>query len=290
MRFLRAIGAAALIGLSAACSDAPAVPAVSPTILPSPVIYPTQPAVVTNTPVPTATPLAYDGRWRTLAPAIELMLLQGRSNGADELLMVARVDLRRAALRVLYDPQTPRTLRDWQLAAGADLVINGGFFDEANRATGLLIADGRAFGRSYRGFGGMFALREGKPSLQWLRTHPYRFDPAIEQAVQSFPMLVVDAQRVEGISDNGQRNRRSFIALDREGYVLLGVTQMAQWTLTDLAGFLAASPELRVVDALNLDGGGSSGLWVDSSLSGFSMNSFEPVPSAIAIFSQRRTG
>lgn len=287
MRFLCAIGAAALIGLSAACGDAPAAPAVSPTILPSLVIYPTQPVVVTNTPVPTTTPPVYDGRWRTLAPAIELMLLQGRSNGADELLMVARVDLRRAALRVLYDPQAPRTTRDWQLAVGADLVINGGFFDEANRATGLLIADGRAFGRSYRGFGGMFVLREGKPSLQWLRTHPYRFDPAIEQAVQGFPMLVVDAQRVEGISDNGQRNRRSFIALDRGGYVLLGVTQMAQWTLTDLADFLATSSELRVAHALNLDGGGSSGLWIDSALDdGGSMNSFEPVPAVIAIFSR----
>ncbi|MFC1464570.1 MAG: phosphodiester glycosidase family protein [Candidatus Brachytrichaceae bacterium NZ_4S206] len=286
MRPLHMIGAAAIIGLCAACSDAPAAPAASPTIFPSPVIYPTQPVVVTNTPAPTATLPAYDGRWRTLTPAIALVLLQGRSNGADELLMVARVDLRRAALRVLYDPQTPRTIRDWQLAAGADLVINGGFFDEANRVTGLLIADGQAFGRSYRGFGGMFSLRDGKPRLQWLRTHPYRFDPAVEQAVQSFPMLVVDGQRVDGLSDNGQRNRRSFIALDREGSVLLGVTQMAQWTLTDLADFLATSSELRVAHALNLDGGGSSGLWLAGALDVGSMNSFEPVPAVIAIFSR----
>ncbi|BCX06093.1 MAG: hypothetical protein KatS3mg053_4031 [Candidatus Roseilinea sp.] len=286
MRLLRAVGAAATFTLLAACSDVPTAPVASPTVFPSPVIYPTRPAVVTNTPAPAATPLGYDGRWRALTPAIEYTLLQGRSNGFDELLIVARVDLRRAVLRVLYDPQAPRRARDWQLAAGADLVINGGFFDETHRATGLLIADGQAFGRSYRGFGGMFALRDGRPSLQWLRTHPYRFDPAIEQAVQSFPMLVVNAQRVEGITDNGQRNRRSFVALDRAGAVLLGVTQMAQWTLTDLADFLVASPELRVVHALNLDGGGSSGLWLAGDLGGISMDSFEPVPAVIAIFSR----
>ncbi len=286
MRSWGALGAAVVIGLVVACSDAPKAPSAQPAVSPSPATRPAPPAVVTNTPAATATPPTYDGRWRALTPAIELLLLRGHSNGFDELLIAARVDWRRATLRVLYDPQTPRAVRDWQRATGAALVINGGFFDEANRATGLLIADGRAFGRSYRGFGGMFALRDGKPSVQWLRTHPYRFDPAIQQAVQSFPMLVVDGRRVTGIGDDGQRHRRSFVALDRDGYVLLGVTQMLQWTLTDLADFLAASPELRVAHALNLDGGGSSGLWLDEALGGLSMNSFEPVPAVIAIFSQ----
>lgn len=286
MRSWGALGAAVVIGLVVACSDAPTAPSAQPTILPSPTTRPALPAVVTNTPAATATPPTYDGRWRTLTPAIELLLLRGHSNGFDELLIAARVDWRRATLRVFYDPQMPRAMRDWQRATGAALVINGGFFDEANRATGLLIADGRAFGRSYRGFGGMFALRDGKPSVQWLRTHPYRFDPAIQQAVQSFPMLVVDGQRVAGIGDDGQRHRRSFVALDRDSYVLLGVTQMMQWTLKDLADFLAASPELRVAHALNLDGGGSSGLWLDEALGGLSMNSFEPVPAVIAIFSR----
>ncbi len=273
-----------MVSASFACSDSPAPSAATLPPFPTPVIYPTSPVVVTNTPIPTTPTPDYDGRWRVVTPAIEHMLLQGHSNAFDELLIVARVDLQRAALRVLYDPQSPRTTRDWQIEAGATLVINGGFFDEANRTTGLLISDGQVFGRTYRGFGGMLSLRDGRPLLQWLRIHPYRFDPAIEQAVQSFPMLVVDSQRVEGISDNGQRNRRSFVAMDRDGYLLLGVTQMAQWTLTDLADFLATSPELRVAQALNLDGGGSSGLWLDSSLSGLSMNSFEQVPAVIAIF------
>ena len=65
--------------------------------------------------------------------------------------------------------------------------------------------------------------------------------------------------------------------------LLLGVTQMAQWSLTDLADFLAASPALNVSRALNLDGGASSGLWMGGSFSGVSMNSFEPVPSVIAV-------
>jgi uncharacterized protein YigE (DUF2233 family) len=288
MPLLRPTCAALVVGLLVACGDAsapPAAPPAAPPVFPSPVIHATRPViVVTHTLASMATPPGYDGRWRTVAPGIDLMRLQGRSNDFDELLIVARVDVKLADLRVLYDPQAPRTARDWQADTGAALVVNGGFFDEQYRATGLLISDGQPFGRSYRGFGGMFSLRAGRPLLQWLRTHPYRFDPAIEQAVQGFPMLVVAEQRVEGIADNGQRNRRTFIALDRDGRVLLGVTQIAQWTLTDLADFLAASPALGVVHALNLDGGASSGLWLGGGHDHLSMNSFDPVPAVIAIF------
>ena len=53
-------------------------------------------------------------------------------------------------------------------------------------------------------------------------------------------MLVVNGARIETMDDNGERNRRSFVALDAQGRVLLGVTQMAQWSLTDLADSLPA--------------------------------------------------
>jgi uncharacterized protein YigE (DUF2233 family) len=240
---------------------------------------------VTNTPVaePAATQPPYDGLWYQVKPGIEYALMQGRVNMREELLLVTRLDPARISVRVLYEPDAPKTAREWQTQSGADLIVNGGFFDDQNRATGLVIADGQPFGRSYRGFGGMFAWRDAAPELWWLRDAPYRADEAIAQAVQGFPMLVVDGQPVEGMSDNGERNRRSFVALDQQGRVLLGVTQMAQWSLTDLAQFLAQSPDLGVSRALNLDGGASSGLWMGGNYDGVSMNSFDPVPSVIAV-------
>jgi hypothetical protein len=56
--------------------------------------------------------------------------------------------------------------------------------------------------------------------------------------------------------------------------------------LTDLAQFLAQSPELAVDRALNLDGGASSGLWMGGNFAGVSTNSFDPVPSVIAVNSR----
>src|SRR5205085_1834423 len=116
-----------------------------------------------------------------------------------------------------------------------------GYYDENNLATALTIVEGISSGSSYRGFGGMFAVRNDVPTLQWLRAEPYQPDPLIEYALQGSPMLVNAGRMVQGISDNGAHSRRSFVAIDAQGRVLLGVCQYAQWTLTDLARFLAAS-------------------------------------------------
>ena len=250
--------------------------------VPLPTIYLTQP-------VPTreakATPASSE--WHHTQSGIDVWLGQRTVNAKAEQVLIARVDPQRVTVRVLYAPDAPKSARDWQAETKADLVINGGFFDDKNRVTGLLIADGNRFGKSYAGFGGMFSWRSVGPSLQWLRDQPYRADPSITQAVQGFPMLVVNGARIEQIGDNGEPNRRSFVALDGEGRLLFGVTQLAQWTLNDLADFLDQADDLNIVSALNLDGGASSGLWLGGAQADASMNSFEVVPAVIAVWGGR---
>jgi uncharacterized protein YigE (DUF2233 family) len=247
-------------------------------------------ATMAATPTPWATSalvaVPSSSHWHSLADGIEHAILQASVNGLEEWVLIVRLDPARVDVRVWYDPGTPRTAREWLGQTGADVVINGGFYDATNHVTGLLISDGRAHGRSYRGFGGMFAWRDGSPMLEWLRDRPYRPDPAVAQAVQGFPMLVQDGHAIDGISDNGERNRRSFVALDRSGDLVLGVTMMARWTLTDLSHFLATASEFDAWRALNLDGGASAGLWVRGGMDGASMNSFEPVPAVIAVMSR----
>ncbi|MCS6773925.1 MAG: phosphodiester glycosidase family protein [Anaerolineae bacterium] len=269
--------AAVAFGLLGAGCTSPARPMAPPAVT----YYPTPTAIPAVPPTPTS--LVYDGRWQIKAPGIEYALIEATQDGRREWILVARVQPRRARMRVAYAPDAPKTVREWHLTSQADLVVNAGFFDQQNRTTGLVVADGQVFGRSYVGFGGMFALRSGAPSLQWLRDEPYRPDASITQAVQGFPMLVVDGAVVEGIPESDRRHRRTFVALDRSGRVLLGVTQLAQWRLSDLAIYLATS-DLDVWRALNLDGGGSSGLWLSQPHTSISMNSLDPVPTVILVW------
>jgi hypothetical protein len=233
----------------------------------------------------TATPDAlslYDGQWKQIQPGIEQMNVRGRVGQVDELLALVRLDVSRVTLKVLYDPGNPKYVRDWVHFTNAAVVINGGFFDEAKRATALVIVDGVAAGKSYSGFGGMFTLRGNAPSMQWLKTKPYRPDPSIDFALQSFPMLVLNGKTTGSIQDNGMRNRRSFVGIDAQGRVILGVCQFAQWSLTELAQYLDANAELQLVHALNLDGGESTGLWVRGALDATLTDSIDSVPQVIA--------
>ena len=114
----------------------------------------------------TATPDAlalYDGQWKPIKPGIEQMALRGRiTSGADEvdeMIVIARIDPRRVQLKVQYAPTATQHVREWLEATQADVVINGGYFDEQNVATALVIVDGVATGKSYSGFGGLFELR-----------------------------------------------------------------------------------------------------------------------------------
>lgn len=267
--------------LLTACGDVAPPPRISQLIT----LYPTaanSAAEVTATPDALA---LYDGQWKPIKPGIEQMALRGRiTSGADEvdeMIVIARIDPRRVQLKVQYAPTATQHVREWLEATQADVVINGGYFDEQDVATALVIVDGIATGKSYSGFGGLFELRGTVPSLQWLKAKPYRPDPKITYALQGSPMLMHNGSMVQGISDNGARSRRSFVAIDKQGRVLLGICQFAQWTLTDLAKYLAKASDLQIQNAVNLDGGGSSGLWVRGGIEATQTDSFDRVPTVI---------
>lgn len=283
----------ALVQMLAACSG-PVATAPSSGLTWAPTITPSPRPSATLTPARTDTPPpAPASRPITVAAGIEVFVVPLSVPGADpgEALVIARVDPAMADVRVRYAPTQPRSVREWQVAVGADAVINAGYFTEENVATGLLISDGVVHGQSYRGFGGLFAVRAGPPqalSLQWLKEQPYAPDRRISQAVESFPMLVRKGRVVDGIADDGRRNRRSFIALDRSGRLLIGVTRFASLTLTELALALAAAPGLAVDSALNLDGGASSGLWLRTPGDVLSVDSLDVVPAVVTVHARRR--
>jgi uncharacterized protein YigE (DUF2233 family) len=254
-------------------------PQIFPTFVPEvPVVIDGAPQAAT--PVPAVT---YDNQWRVVKPGLDVILLRGRVGRRDELLVVVRVDPVQLPVRVRYDNEQPKLVREWFDAEKADVAINANFFLEDKRTAGMLISNGQIHGTSYSGFGGMFSLRGTQPTLQWLRTTPYQPDASIDHAVQGVPMLVLNGRVVQGINDNGERNRRSFVAIDRNGLILLGVSQTASWSLIDLATFLAGARVLDVREACNLDGGASSGMWVRSSIDPVLTNSIDTVPSVIVV-------
>jgi uncharacterized protein YigE (DUF2233 family) len=230
-------------------------------------------------PTPTPEPDA----WTPLQDGVERRVLPvpGVRFGA---LTVIRIDPAQVRFSAHYSA-APRTVSEWQDALpDAALIINANLFQPDFSLIGLLIdADGTRHGAPLTHFGGAFYVDiEGAVSLRYNPDAPYDpdADAALITAVQGFPMLVIDGEAVFSATSGDRQTRRTVIALDDQGRVLLIVAPLFGPRLADLAAFLADSDDLEIVNALNLDGGGSTLLTLPD---GTIIPSLDPVPAVLAV-------
>ncbi len=262
------------------CVTATAVP---PT--PTPIIPTAPPRQPTPTLVPvTVTPApAPDSGWQPLRPGMEqrTVTLFDAGGSVRERVTALRLDLALYAVSIAYRPGTPQLLTDWQAETGALLVINGGFFTPEYLATGLIVVHGQASGVSYEGFGGMLAIAQEGIAVRSLAERPYTPEEPLQFALQSFPMLVRDGVAAYGEED-GRTARRTAVGMDENGRLLFIVAPLGGFTLNQFSRFLAEGAGWELVNALNLDGGTSTGLLLTDPP--VSIPAFVPLPAVITVY------
>jgi uncharacterized protein YigE (DUF2233 family) len=200
--------------------------------------------------------------WYPSAPGIDVRYEDWKTPANHEdTVAIVRLDLQRVHISIGYQPTTPLSMSAWMKKTGALAMINGGYFDATNKPEGLLISDGQPAGTSYTGFGGMLSVdTQGNVQLRSLRDQPYDSGEQLQQATQSSPMLVINGQRTQFTAD-AEFQRRSVVATDKQGHLLLIASPAQEFTLDEMATLLANS-DLSIQNALNLDGGASTGLYV----------------------------
>ena len=280
--------------LASACVlfSLPPTPTPAPTATPSPTPWPTPTPYPTSR--PTSTPEPPDTGWQPLQPGVEMRQVNVASEEGTERLTIVRLDPAGVRFRVHYDPATPQTMIGWAQRLRPLLVINGGYFTPENETTGLLVSEGQAWGTPYGDFAGMFAVSPASdPSaagtgervdVRWLRDRPYDPREPLKEAVQSFPVLVKPGG-VMGFpadADDGRSARRTVVAQDFQGRILIIVAPRGHLSLHQMARFLAGS-DLELDVALNMDGGLSTGLWLQAGGTSVEIDSGVPVPSVISV-------
>jgi uncharacterized protein YigE (DUF2233 family) len=174
---------------------------------------------------------------------------------------------------------TPLRAGEWRTALPNALgFVNANFFTPQNVPIGMVVSDGTAYGASLVNRGGMFQVTGDGARVRSLIEAPY-YGEALDQAVQAFPMLVVNRQPIYQQPWADRTSRRTVVAQDASGRILILVTPLLGMTLNEMAGFLSAEAELDIVNALNLDGGGSTLLVAPN---GVELPSFDPVPVVLA--------
>ena len=229
---------------------------------------PSDPPLVKRTPVPTfsgTVEAVPDTGWSLVQPGLERRVIQvyDAQKQPVESLHIWRLDPDHFRMDVAFD-ETPKSLEAWQKETGASLVMNGGYVsinNEQYSPDGLAILNGRAYGRSFEGYGGMLAINGPEVELRWLVEKPYNPDERLSAALQSFPILVRPGGRL-GFGperENHASARRTVIAQDKQGRILFLVAPQGYFTLHRLSVYLTES-DLDLDIAINLDGGGSTGV------------------------------
>ena len=218
-----------------------------------------------------------DDNWTVVASGLEQDTIR---NGAT-IFQAVRIDPTQYTFRAYYRPNAPLTLAEWQAELpNAEVIINANFFTPENTVLGLLITDSVRYGTSYTNRGATFFVNGANVGIRSNITQPYQGE-AYTQAVQAFPMLVDDGLATYNNSDDTAISRRTVIAQDEQGHIILMVTSGFGLSLYDLSQYLPTT-DLNIVDALNLDGGGSTMMSVASSQT--TVISLDPVPIVLAVY------
>ena len=157
-------------------------------------------------------------------------------------------------------------LKTLTIRAGGIAGINANFFDESGLPLGLLIQSKQVRNKMHKGgslLTGVFLIGDTEPRI----VHRDDFkEESVDFAIQSGPRLIADSRPLS-VSAANQSSRRSGIAITKEKHVIIFAT-LLRFPGASLAQIqnLLLTPSLGIVDALNLDGGGSSQLYIQKNL------------------------
>ena len=167
---------------------------------------------------------------------------------------------------------------------------NGGFFDPQYQPLGEVIASGEKSGRRNLASSltsGVLYQKGDALAIERAKTF-YQKKLTPNELLQTGPFLTENGKAIKGLSSR-RIARRTLIATDGKGEWFIAYTPAT--TLAQLATSLAESGDrygFKIKTALNLDGGSSSGLWVEQGKENkpLYLREFKPVANYIGLVAQ----
>ena len=216
----------------------------------------------------TATALHAD--WNEVAPGVEYQRITRGTIDAH----VVRVDLREGKVRVIASEASDRglTVSEFAKKRNAIVAINADYFNEQHWPIGLSAGacgtwtEGQQIGRKQ----GLVGVGKRRAEIQQNTMKKKRW---MSGAVSGWPLLNKDCAPLENLPGSDHFTRaphpRTAVGLSKNGKTMYFVVADGRregvpgMTLPELAEFL---DELGACVAMNLDGGGSSAMWIEDEI------------------------
>lgn len=196
--------------------------------------------------------------WHTLKSGAQRRIMHFERDTNTYEMLVYRLNPKSIQWDLSYSKEGKR-LEDAHQQQHALLSINGSYFTEEFLPTGLFIDDGDMIASAaYEPEeSGTLVIENGRARLVDTAVDPQKLAKDAD-VLQSFPHLVSDGKATIS-EDSGKIARRTAIGLDKQGRWLIIIVDQTALSLFTFAQLLAAS-DLELTEALNLDGGPSTGL------------------------------
>jgi exopolysaccharide biosynthesis protein len=209
--------------------------------------------------------------WEKVHPGVEYKRI--RRNSID--VYITKIDLRSRAIRVIATTEDERGLTVSEFADKTDAIvaINADYFDEQSRPLGLSMGACGVWtkGQPLQRKQGLVAVGRRRAEIQARTMETKRW---MTGAVSGWPMLVSGCAVLQDLPGSDHFTRaphpRTAVALSKDGKTMYFVAADGRkegvpgMTLPELAAFL--HEELGACAAMNLDGGGSTAMWVDDEI------------------------
>jgi uncharacterized protein YigE (DUF2233 family) len=187
-------------------------------------------------------------------------------------LTALRIDVRPSEIRILLpDPTEPglRSVKELCEHYQYHICINANFFDELDKPLGLVISGGQlknVLHNSGSVLTGIFLTDSNSFDIV------HRIDVHESQVLEAFqagPRLISNGEKVAGLQKDQRNTRRSGVCITEKNQLILWIVQggMGGVRLHTLQDIFLAEP-FHCRQALNLDGGGSSQLYISSQIPG----------------------
>ncbi len=239
--------------------------------------------------------------WKRLGDDLEIAL----AGAPDASLFSGELTLLRTSLRA-FSAQIIRadqftkpqaTVKFLCKQSKASVCINANYFDEHGKPLGLVVNQGNVHHKIHHGgktLTGLFVIHRNGVEIV---DRSYTRLPSVLEALQAGPRLLIGGKPPEGFRQNNTSTRRSGICLDhKKRLVIFAVSSTLLGLTLEQTQQILLHRDVGCVDALNLDGGGSTQLFVSGSIPGgiangedLSVVGRDEVPVALGLFAKERT-
>ena len=161
--------------------------------------------------------------------------------------------------------------------------VNGGYFQPDRTPLGLVISGGELLHPRQLAplISGIVFVANGEVRI--VRASAFHRTKRVIQALQAGPFLIEHGEIIRGLNAKKRAMRTVVISEKNGDFALLNMNSV---TLAEAAQILASRaifPEIRIDAALNLDGGSSSGMWVEMKPHPFHISEIKTVRTYLGI-------